>query len=126
MISGYEKLDVWKLSHELALKIYRLSRQFPRDERFGLTQQIRRSALAVPTNIAEGNARGHLKEFTQFCNIAKGSVAEIRYLLRFAIDYGILEQRQYLDLSEGYDRVGRMLNRLITYLRKPETAKNHC
>lgn len=118
MISGFERLDVWKLSHELALRLWKSSEKFPRNERFGLTAQLRRAALAIPTNIAEGNARRHQKEYLRFCAIARGSVAEVRYLLRFAHDIGVMGSYQYQEFLDGYQRIGQMLNALISSLQR--------
>ena len=76
MINGYQDLEVWQRSINLAGMTYRLSARFPREERFDLTRQIRRSATSVPANIAEGAARHGTKEFLQFLGIASGSLAE--------------------------------------------------
>jgi four helix bundle protein len=112
----YERLDVWKLSHALALEVYRLTESLPRDEAYGLRTQLRRAALAIPTNIAEGNARGSPREFMRFCLIARGSLAETRYLLRFTLDLGTIPAAKYVPLKSQYDRVGKMLYFLITKL----------
>lgn len=119
MISGYEKLNVWKLSHELALQTYEITKTFPREERFGITAQLRRAALSIPTNLAEGNARRHPKEYLRYCDIARGSLAEVRYLLRFALDLAALSLEGYMKLSSGYESVGRMLNALMQSIRNP-------
>lgn len=124
MIAGFEKLDVWKLSHELALRLFKISKQFPKDERFGITAQLRRAALAIPTNIAEGSARRHHKEFLQFCSISRGSLAEIQYLLRFVRDLDWIDPQRYDELRYEYERVGMMLNSLMTYLRGSRPRKS--
>lgn len=74
-------LDVWKLAHELALMVYRLTDHFPRSEQFGLVSQLRRGAGSIPANIVEGQSRQHRKEFLQFLYISKGSAEEIHYHL---------------------------------------------
>ena len=79
----YERFDSWKLSHKLALAIYRVSEQWPINERYGLTAQIRRAALSAPTNIAEGSAKRGAREFRRYLDIALGSLSEVSYLLRF-------------------------------------------
>ena len=95
MKNGYEKerkrnmeceLEVWKLSHKLTLKVYEVSKQFPSDENFGLTSQMRRSVVSVPTNIIEGQSRQYKKEFIQFLDVAKGSLEETSYHLYLAKD----------------------------------------
>lgn len=102
----YEKLDAWRLAHELALDIYRATAGFPRSELYGVTAQTRRAALSVPTNIAEGSAkRGH-REFRRFLDIAIGSLAELSYLLRFAKDLGVLPPEDSERLNTQRERVG--------------------
>ena len=119
MISGFERLEVWRISHELALRTYEVTKSFPREERFGITAQLRRAALSIPTNLAEGNARKHPKEYLRFCDIARGSLAELRYLLRFARDLGLLSEEHFEELAKGYETVGRMLNALMNSIRRP-------
>lgn len=123
MITGFEDLDVWKLSHRLALQIFFLSKQFPKDERFGITAQLRRATLAIPTNIAEGSARRHHREFLQFCSISRGSIAETQYLLRFIRDLEWISKDQQVAMRQEYERVGQMLNALITYLSSDRVRK---
>lgn len=81
MRERYADLEVWRVAYGLALRVYEETRGFPQDERFGLTQQLRRAAVAVIANLAEGQSRGSRKEFAQFCNIARGSNAEVHALL---------------------------------------------
>lgn len=119
----FERLDVWRLSHQLALEIYRLTKGFPQEENYGLTPQLRRAALAIPTNIAEGNARGSPADYLRFCLIARGSLAEVRYLLHFALDLGVLGPDRYAALSAEYARVGKMLYFLISSLRRGSSSK---
>jgi four helix bundle protein len=116
MSTPFESLEVWQLSHQLALQLYQLSRSFPRYEQFGLTSQLRRAAMAIPTNIAEGNARGSVREYLYFCKIGRGSLAEVRYLLRFSRDLELLTEKQFEDFRTGYDRVGKMLHYLMKAL----------
>ena len=123
MITGYEDLDVWKLADSLALKVYFLSKQFPKDERFGITSQLRRATLAIPTNIAEGSARRHSREFLQFCSISRGSLAETQYLLHFIRRLEWITSDQYGDIRKEYERVGQMLNSMITYLASDRVRK---
>ncbi len=120
MIDRFEKLEVLKSAHQLVLGIYRASSRFPSDERFGLVSQIRRSAVAIPTNIIEGGARGHRKEYLNFCSIARGSAAELRYLLRIAFDLGYLRPQESTMLNSELEQVLRMLNGLIRALRLPK------
>ncbi len=119
MIARFEQMEVWQLSHQLVLAVYRTTQAFPPDERFGLTSQIRRSALAVPANLAEGGARGHRKEYLQFCYVARGSAAELRYLLRVSADLGYLTIPIFEQVTTQLIRVEQMLNGLIRSLKKP-------
>jgi len=116
MTGMFDKLKVWELAHHLALDVYKLTANFPAVERYGLMSQIRRAAVAIPTNIAEGNARGSRREYLQYCHIARASVAEVEYLLRLCLDLGLIKANEYAALSERYGQVGRMLQGLINKL----------
>lgn len=85
---GYKKLIVWRKTDELAFKIYEITKNFPKEEIYGIISQIRRAALSIPVNIAEGHARQNRNEFRQFANIALGSLGEVRYLLEFSFKLG--------------------------------------
>ena len=100
----YERFLAWRLAHELALAIREASKAFPSEERFVLTAQIRRAALSVPTNIAEGSAKRGGREFRRFLDIALGSLMEVAYLLRFARDAGVLSQEQWYQLDVQQQR----------------------
>ncbi|MEX0766024.1 MAG: four helix bundle protein [bacterium] len=118
MRTPVESLDVWQLSHTMALEIYRTTKDFPKEERYGLAAQVRRAAVGIPANIAEGNARNSLREYVHFCHLARGSLAELRYLLRLARDLGLIDETTFEACTDGYDRVGKMLHYLIIGLRK--------
>src|SRR5688572_10242127 len=105
---AYERFDAWHAAHHLALELYRATDTWPRSERFGLTIQVRRAALSVPTNIAEGAAKRGSREFRRFLDIALGSLAELSYLLRFSRDYGLLTEDSWLTLEAHRDRTGRL------------------
>lgn len=115
----YQDLEVWRVAYNLALRVYQVTTLFPTEERFGLAQQLRRASVGVFTNLAEGHARGSRKEFVQFCTIARGSQAEVHSLLLFSKELGFLKEEIWDELSDGYTRVGQMLNKLVTSLRKP-------
>ena len=85
-VQRFTNLKVWQRSHALVLRIYEVTRIFPTDERFGLTSQLRRAAVSVPTNIAEGAKRQSARDFAHFLNIAEASLAETDYLLLLARD----------------------------------------
>jgi four helix bundle protein len=109
---AYERFRAWQATHRLALEVYRITDQWPREERFGLTIQVRRAALSVPANIAEGAARRGSREFRRFLDIAQGSLAELSYLLRFSRDYGLLTEQSWLKLEALRDQAGRLTWRL--------------
>lgn len=115
---GYQDLDVWEKSHEAVLKIYKLTNSFPADEKFGLISQIRRAAVSVPTNIAEGNGRIHVKDYINFLGIARGSAMEVQYLLKVSHDLLLINDDDYKSNEELYSRILKMLNSLIIVLRK--------
>jgi len=112
-MSDHRKLMVWQEAMDLVEKIYQVTRGFPRDERFGLVSQMRRSAVSIPSNIAEGASRKNKNEFIQFLSIARGSLAELRTQVEIShrLDF------THDDLSPKLDRVGRLLNALIRSLR---------
>jgi len=102
----------------IARRTYQLTGRFPKSERYGLTQQARRSAVSIASNIAEGSARGSTADFCRFLNIARGSAAELETQLILAIDLDYLESRTSNDLLGDIDRSRAMLARLIQTLRK--------
>ncbi len=95
----YEQLDAWKASHALALAIYQATKVWPRDERYGLTAQIRKAGFSVPANIVEGRAKLGPKEFRRFLDISWGSLAEVEYTLHLALDLGYLTPSSYDELK---------------------------
>ena len=101
----FKKYDIWKLSHQLTLTIYTISNSFPKDETYNLVSQIRRSALSIPTNIAEGCGRNSDKEFNQFLNIALGSATETEYLILLAKDLNYLNEVNYLLLDQQINTI---------------------
>ena len=88
-MKDFRDLKVWQKSHKLTLEIYQLTRAFPKEEAYGLTSQMRRSAVSISANIAEGCNRGGDKEFSRFCRIAIGSATELEYLLLLASDLNL-------------------------------------
>lgn len=111
------KLEVWKLAHQLTLEVYRISKNFPSSEMYGLTSQIRRSSSSVPTNIIEGQGRQYQKEFIQFLYIAKGSLEETNYQLFLAKDLKYISDEEYNKLFEICKRIKMMLYKLIKSLK---------
>ena len=116
MAMHHKELAVWQKAHMLTLEIYSTTKNFPREETYGITSQLRRAAISIASNLAEGGARRSRKEFAQFVSLARGSASEIAYLLLVARELGYLNEERYAILSDGYDHVSRMLTRLLKAL----------
>ena|SRR5687768_11096162 len=110
-IKSFMDLEVWRLAHETVLAVYPAARAFPDDERYALSQQMRRAAMSIPANIAEGYGRRTEANRRQFYGISRGSVEELRYYLILARDLGYLKDPT--SLMKSLDRVGAMLYRMI-------------
>ncbi|MCA9952303.1 MAG: four helix bundle protein [Anaerolineales bacterium] len=108
----FQQLRVWQESHKLVLTVYTVTKTFPSDERFGLISQMRRAAISVPANIAEGFKRRDLAEKIRFYNISEGSLEELKYYFILAYDLKYLSENE--SLFKQSDLVGRLLSGLIT------------
>ncbi len=108
-MAKHKNLIVFQKADELALRIYKLTEKFPRHEIFGLTSQLRRAALSIPTNIVEGYSRRSKKELAQFINIALGSLAETEYLLDFSKKLNYVASDNNMELEELLEEVGKLL-----------------
>ncbi len=113
----YKKYAVWKKSHELTLHIYEVIKSFPKDETYGLTSQLRRAMLSVPTNISEGAGRHSDKEFGHFLNIASGSAAEVNYLIGVSKDLKYLTDEDFKTIETKVISIRKMLNSLQSKIR---------
>lgn len=118
----YKDLNSWQKAMDLTTEIYRLTKKLPKDELYGLTNQMRRAAVSIPSNIAEGNARFSTKEYLHFLSIARGSVAEIETQLLLCVRLGYLTQEDLEAALSSQNEVERMLNSMITKLRDKESA----
>jgi len=116
-VKDFRKLKVWQKSHLLTLKVYEVTRKFPKDETYGLTAQMRKSSSSIPTNIAEGCGRGGDTEFARFLQIAMGSASELEYELILSRDLHYLSLNEYEDLQQDTVEVKRMLTPFIGRLR---------
>lgn len=110
---GFRALVVWQEAHKLTLAIYRLSSSFPSEEKFGITNQLRRAASSVGANIAEGSSRRTTKDRNLFYTMAKSSLAEVDNFLELAHDLGYLTDAQYKQLLDHLNRVAYLLFRLL-------------
>lgn len=113
----HEKLDVWKKAIEMVTLVYEVTKHFPTDERYGLTSQIRRCAVSIPANIAEGAARQTDKEFHQFLSIAQGSSSELETEFLIAKNLGYVNDETYDRLYAEINTIARMLVGLAKTLR---------
>lgn len=111
-IVKHEDLEVFKLAHQLTLRIYQITGSFPRAETFGLTSQLRRAAASVPANIPEGAGRLNRAEYRHFVGIGRGSAVEVSYYLLLARDLGYVSNGDYERTKRDYESVGKMLTRL--------------
>ncbi len=126
-MSPFERLVAWREAYQLALAVYRDTESFPKQERFGLTAQVRRAAISVPANIAEGCVKRGPAEFRRYLDIARGSLAELQCLLRLARDLGYLEQSAWEELERRVNRTGYLSWRLYDSMnpggRKKKTVE---
>lgn len=113
MPRDFKKIQAWELSDDLCVEIYQATRGFPREELYGLVSQIRRSAVSVPANIAEGSGRRHKKEYLHFLYVAKGSLAETRYHLHLSNRLGYLREEDYHRLDALQNEAAATLQGLI-------------
>jgi|SRR5271163_255150 len=117
MAESYRDLIAWQKAKSLALNVYRCTRQFPKDEIYGLRSQMRRAAVSVPSNIAEGKGRYTPKEFVQFLHHARGSLLELETQLSIARDLGYIDVSMSKELESETEELGRILNGLINRLQ---------
>lgn len=118
MLDVVRRIKAWEHSHRLVVEAYRVTRRFPKDELYGLTSQLRRAAVSVPANIAEGSQRYSLKEYRRFLYMAKASLAEVEYHLYLAEELGYLQNEDAKRLSAISDEAGKTLQGLIKWLEK--------
>jgi len=115
---SHHDLDAWKIAVDLVREVYTLTAEFPADERFGLVSQMRRAAVSVPSNIAEGAARGTAREFTQFLIVARGSLAELETQLRISQDLGFASAARTSPVAAMLERTFSLLSGLMRSLEK--------
>ena len=117
-MKDFHKLAAWNKAHSLVVQVYPATKKFPAEERYGLTAQLRRSAISIAANLAEGCARSSDGSFASFVQIAYGSASETQYHLLLSRDLGILDSSTYRDLSERASEIKRMLLALQRTLQK--------
>ena len=117
-ITSFKDLEIWQEAHSLVLEVYGVTRDFPREEIYGLISQIRRSAVSVAACIVEGHSRNTTKEFIKFLFDARGSCAETKYHLLLSKDLGYINSGVFEKLNNRYEILGKRINSLINSLEK--------
>jgi four helix bundle protein len=115
----FKKYDIWQLSHSLTLEVYKITYNFPKEELYGLTSQIRRASVSIPTNISEGCGRNSDKEFNQFFNIALGSTNETECFLVLSKDLNYINKEIFEKLEKEINIIKSKIYKLKTVLMKP-------
>jgi four helix bundle protein len=123
MIRNFRNIKAWQLADEMVFSIYKKTNFFPKEELYGLTSQVRRAAVSVCANIAEGAARLYKKEYLKFLNINNGSMAEVEYLLYLSNKIGYLNDNDYADLERQRKSAAMTLSGLIKAVKK-EAGEN--
>ncbi len=129
-LANFEDLKVWQKAHQLVLKVYKITKDFPREEKFALTSQMRRAAISVPANIVEGFKKRGRRDKTNFYNIAQGSLEELKYYIMLSRDLGYLDTsnsfpnsikkryKRYEDIMSLVGEVGKMLYSLVNSVER--------
>lgn len=123
VLKSYKDLIVYQKGYRLALDVYRVTKEYPPDERFGLISQMRRCAVSIPLNIAEGYRRNSIKEYIQFVHIACGSCGELETLISLSRDLEFIDYECFAKLYELQEEVSKLLNGLIKSLTKSTKRK---
>ena len=109
-MGSFKELVVWQKSHAFTLSVYEVTKKLPKEQQFGLTSQIRRAAVSIPSNIVEGYERGSMKEFQGFLLIARGSNAEVQEQLLLAYELGFIDKKDFDNLSQQSVEVNKQIN----------------
>ncbi len=116
-VQSYRELTVWQKSMDLVVEVYRIIKHLPKEEQYALSEQLRRSAISIPSNIAEGNGRSGLKEYVRFLNIARGSKNELETQLLICVRLNYLVYTDINRAMELSEEIGKMLNTIIKRLQ---------
>ena len=122
--SDYKELQVWQKAMDLVVEIYEISKLLPKEETYGISDQIRRAAVSIPSNIAEGQSRNSAKEFIQFLSIARGSLAELETQLLICTKVNMLSEDNIAEAQNITTEVGKMIKGLMNKLNSQLTTKN--
>jgi four helix bundle protein len=118
MVRDYKKIKAWQLADNLALVIYKATKNFPKSELWGITSQMRRAAVSVPANIIEGSARRYKNEYLQFLYTAIASLAELGYYIKFSKDIGYVNDAKFEELNSKYEETVKVIRGLIRYIER--------
>jgi len=113
----FKKYDIWKLSHLFALEVYSITKEFPKEEIYGVTSQIRRASISIPTNISEGCGRDSDAEFNRFLAIALGSATEVEYLLLLSKDLNYISGSKFIQFNGEINTIKKKIYTLKTKLK---------
>lgn len=116
-VNSFKDLEVWQLSHQLVLDVYKLIEVFPKQEEYRLTAQLIRAVISIPTNIAEGKGRSTIKDYLHFLIIARGSLEETKYLILLSKDLHYVTTEKFSKLDDQLNLIGKKLNALINSLK---------
>lgn len=122
--SDYKSLEVWKKSILLCKEVYLLTRKLPKEETYVLSDQMRRAAISIASNIAEGQGRESKKEFLKFLSISRGSLCELETQCIIAIEIGLLNDEDVSEILSLYSEIGKMIRALANYLSKQLAINN--
>ncbi|MAQ74725.1 MAG: diversity-generating retroelement protein bAvd family protein [Aquimarina sp.] len=112
----FKELKVWEKAHELTLNVYRVTENFPIEEKFGIVSQLRRAVSSVPTNIAEGSGHNSNKEFGRFLKIASASISEVEYLVLLSKDLNLIDKEIWQSITDEVVIIRKMLFKLVKAL----------
>ena len=121
---NYEDLDVFKKAHNLVLKIYQITENFPAKEQFRIVSQMIKAAYSIPANIAEGSSRNTTKEYLNYLFISRGSLNELKYFLKLSKDLNYVSEDTFKQFENKCNEVGKLLNGLINSLKKITTSQS--
>ena len=121
-INSYKDLNVWQKGIDLTVEVYKLIKKLPKEETYVLSDQLRRAAVSIPANIAEGKHRGGKNEYAHFLSIAIGSKAELETLLLICVKIGYLNENDISNSIKLLDEIGKMLYSLMSKLKNPSTS----
>lgn len=117
-MKDYRKLQIWQIGKEVAKEVYLITKKFPKSELYGLTSQMRRAAVSIPSNIAEGCGRDSVKEFVQFLRVSMGSVRELETQFYISLDVGYVDEIKFDFIMKRLDELSKKIWAYIRYLKE--------